>query len=181
MIKNIEKDYWLENNVRLIADKRLLLAEDESRVELTENNYRMLVCIIEGETSKEELLRKVWSEQNGVVSDSCYYGQVHLLRKALVQVGISGDVIKTIPRKGIKYNGVYSEYKENITKKNTADTLGNSEGHTLDHLKYESFSHIDMDYIQKKIKKTMNFIAALMTILSVCWLVTLFFILFRKI
>ncbi|EJG2607892.1 hypothetical protein M9Z24_001865 [Salmonella enterica] len=71
---DFQHNYLLENEVVFLPEERVLLAKNSNRIELTENNYRMLCCLLEGEVSKKKLMEKIWSEQNGAVSDSCYYG-----------------------------------------------------------------------------------------------------------
>ncbi|EEC6977137.1 hypothetical protein LWW59_004640, partial [Salmonella enterica] len=173
---DFQHNYLLENEVVFLPEERVLLAKNSNRIELTENNYRMLCCLLEGEVSKKKLMEKIWSEQNGAVSDSCYYGQVHLLRKALIMAGISGDVIKTIPRKGLKYNGVYAF----CAPEHLEDRCREIE---MEHIHQQSINprndtFYDPEDLKRKIKKISRIFVVSMTIASVCWLTTLLFIIF---
>ncbi|MRT58048.1 transcriptional regulator [Enterobacteriaceae bacterium RIT693] len=97
--------YILENGVRFFPSRRYITARSGVVINLTENSYRFLTLLLKGETDKQNIINQVWHEQRGAVSDSSYYGQIYLLRKTLDQVGISSAMIKTLPRRGVKYMG----------------------------------------------------------------------------
>ncbi|EAA4085070.1 hypothetical protein DO628_24760 [Salmonella enterica subsp. salamae] len=172
---DFQHNYILENEVIFLLEERALLAKNNRRIELSENNYRMLYYLLEGEVTKRKLMEKIWAEQNGAVSDSCYYGQVHLLRKSLIMAGISGDVIKTIPRKGLKYNGVYALCSKQQEDKIRETDMYIHEPSTF----HRDDTYRDLEDFKKKIKKVSRVFVVSMTIASVCWLTTLLFIIFR--
>lgn len=102
---NDQMIFALGNGVRFLPQERQIINDSGAIVELSENSYRFLLLILTGEMDKQNIIEQVWSEQKGLVSDSSYYGQIYILRKALGLVGLSGTLIKTIPRKGVKYTG----------------------------------------------------------------------------
>lgn len=107
-IADDELSYSLGNGVTLLPEKRYITNQEGIVFPLTENNYRFLMLLIKGETDKQNIINQVWHEQAGAVSDSSYYGQIYMLRKAFDMLGLSGTLIKTIPRKGVKYMGKVS-------------------------------------------------------------------------
>lgn len=114
------KIYLLEPDVKFVPEERCLLSDNGEYVELSESSYRFLLLLLNGVTGKQEIIEKVWSEQSGNVSDNSYYSQIHTLRKGLDLVGLPPSLIKTIPRKGVKYIGKYKveESQNDSSQKN---------------------------------------------------------------
>lgn len=112
MILNMEKNdiaFKLEGSVLFSPTQRSLIGPDSKVVILTENNLRFLQLLLNGVTDKEQIINEVWKEQRGAVSESSYYGQLYMLRKAFVQVGLQESLIHTVPRKGVRYTGTVSQ------------------------------------------------------------------------
>ncbi|MFA3781160.1 transcriptional regulator [Yersinia sp. 1652 StPb PI] len=101
--------FKLEGTVLFSPTLRCLNGPDGSVVILTENNLRFLQLLLSGVTEKEQIINQVWKEQRGAVSESSYYGQLYMLRKAFLQVGLKESLIHTIPRKGVRYTGSVSQ------------------------------------------------------------------------
>lgn len=101
--------FKLEGAVLFSPEKRCLSGPDGSVAVLTENNLRFLQLLLNGVTEKEEIINQVWKEQRGAISESSYYGQLYMLRKAFLQVGLKESLIHTIPRKGVRYTGSISQ------------------------------------------------------------------------
>ena len=97
--------FMLDNDVRFFPLQRYITTSTGLAISLTENSHRFLMLLLKGETDKQSIINQVWYEQRGAVSDSSYYGQIYALRKVLEQVGISSSMIKTLPRRGVKYMG----------------------------------------------------------------------------
>ncbi|CNF94674.1 membrane protein [Yersinia enterocolitica] len=107
--------FKLEGTVLFSPAQRCLNGPNGLVVMLTENNLRFLQLLLNGVTEKEQIINQVWKEQRGAVSESSYYGQLYMLRKAFIQVGLKESLIHTIPRKGVRYTGSVSQitvYKE---------------------------------------------------------------------
>ncbi|WP_016582376.1 winged helix-turn-helix domain-containing protein [Yersinia pestis] len=101
--------FKLEGAVIFSPEKRCLSGPGGSVAILTENNLRFLQLLLNGVTEKEEIINEVWKEQRGAISESSYYGQLYMLRKAFLQVGLKESLIHTIPRKGVRYTGSISQ------------------------------------------------------------------------
>ncbi|CNI60151.1 membrane protein [Yersinia massiliensis] len=101
--------FKLEGSVLFSPTHRSLNGPDNKVANLTENNLRFLQLLLNGVTEKEQIINEVWKEQRGAVSESSYYGQLYMLRKAFVQVGLKESLIHTIPRKGVRYVGTFSQ------------------------------------------------------------------------
>ncbi|MFV8759099.1 winged helix-turn-helix domain-containing protein [Yersinia enterocolitica] len=97
--------FKLEGTVLFSPAQRCLNGPNGLVVMLTENNLRFLQLLLNGVTEKEQIINQVWKEQRGAVSESSYYGQLYMLRKAFIQVGLKESLIHTIPRKGVRYTG----------------------------------------------------------------------------
>ncbi|HHH0003954.1 TPA: transcriptional regulator [Yersinia enterocolitica] len=107
--------FKLEGTVLFSPAQRCLNGPNGLVVMLTENNLRFLQLLLNGVTEKEQIINQVWKEQRGAVSESSYYGQLYMLRKAFIQIGLKESLIHTIPRKGVRYTGSVSQitvYKE---------------------------------------------------------------------
>ncbi|MFD1800843.1 transcriptional regulator [Mixta tenebrionis] len=102
---NDEMIFNLGEGVKFLPGERCIVNESGTVIGLSENSYRFLLLILNGETDKQAIIKQVWHEQRGSVSDSSYYGQIYMLRKAFSLVGLPNSLIKTIPRKGVKYMG----------------------------------------------------------------------------
>ncbi|CNF54498.1 membrane protein [Yersinia enterocolitica] len=116
--------FKLEGTVLFSPAQRCLNGPDGSVVILTENNLRFLQLLLNGVTEKEQIINQVWKEQRGAVSESSYYGQLYMLRKAFLQVGLKESLIHTIPRKGVRYTGSVSKIavcKEPQEQQNSTD------------------------------------------------------------
>ncbi|WP_145521039.1 winged helix-turn-helix domain-containing protein [Yersinia mollaretii] len=101
--------FKLEGKVLFSPTQRCLNGPEGTVVILTENNIRFLQLLLSGVTEKEQIINQVWREQRGAVSESSYYGQLYMLRKAFVQVGLNESLIHTIPRKGVRYTGTVNQ------------------------------------------------------------------------
>ncbi|WP_145931864.1 winged helix-turn-helix domain-containing protein [Yersinia bercovieri] len=101
--------FKLEETVLFSPAQRCLNGPNGAIAILTENNIRFLKLLLSGVTEKEQIINQVWKEQRGAVSESSYYGQLYMLRKAFVQVGLKESLIHTIPRKGVRYIGAVNQ------------------------------------------------------------------------
>ncbi|CRY71183.1 winged helix-turn-helix domain-containing protein [Yersinia pseudotuberculosis] len=110
--------FKLEGAVLFSPEKRCLSGPGGTVAVLTENNLRFLQLLLNGVTEKEEIINEVWKEQRGAISESSYYGQLYMLRKAFLQVGLKESLIHTIPRKGVRYTGSISQVAINSNPEN---------------------------------------------------------------
>lgn len=155
--------YTLDKGVRFIPAKRCLITLAGSVVELSENSYRLLLLLLEGETDKSNIINHVWAKQRGSVSESSYYGQLYLLRKSFRQVGLPGSLIKTIPRKGVKYVGfVKNEMFFEMNKNVLSPEIMHSNIKSAISGWYQS--------------RSWHLFVSVLAVIAVCWLTTLFFV-----
>lgn len=186
----------LENGVSFLPGKGYLENLQGTIVPLTENNLRFLLLLLEGVTEKETIIGKVWREQRGVISESSYYGQLHMLRNAFEQVGLDKNLIKTIPRKGVRYLGQVERQELGTTSAEQTTPLENNEINKADKINSDALEHttISKKGSSEELQNTMIFrgetglksrgkwdvIASILSIISVCWLVLLTYVLLTK-
>ncbi|HCR7141955.1 TPA: transcriptional regulator, partial [Shigella flexneri] len=162
-------------------------------INLSENGYRFLLLLLQGESDKQHIINEVWREQKGSVSDSSYYGQIYMLRKALDVAGLSSSLIKTIPRKGVRYLGKVEKHvceNERDSDEDSSSYTNDSEAREVntdanipENDNSQEFSteellpikHTDKNIEWYRTKQWSVFISVL-TVLAVCWLTTLVFL-----
>ncbi len=184
--------FTLDKGVRFIPAKRCLVASGGSVITLSENSYRFLLLLLKGETDKQSLINQVWFEQRGSVSESSYYGQLYLLRKAFSLAGLPNSLIRTIPKKGVKYVGyVASEsFQETahpiidgdnaaISVEDTVVLAINDEEASLEITKNNAeLGNIKAVVSSWSQNRSWNVFVSTLAVLAVCWLTTLIFAIF---
>ncbi|MTH45569.1 winged helix-turn-helix domain-containing protein [Intestinirhabdus alba] len=176
--------FSLDQGVRFLPELRCIITATGSTISLSENSYRFLLLLLQGETDKQNIINQVWREQRGSVSDSSYYGQIYMLRKALDMAGLPGSLIKTIPRKGVKYMGKIEKHSSDISKNTevrSADIhMFELEERLSDSTEGELQTLIDHDdtHIEWYKTKQWNLFISILAALAMCWLITLIVMLF---
>ncbi|OFS10107.1 transcriptional regulator [Hafnia sp. HMSC23F03] len=186
-MNDVSKDdsiFILGDGIRFEPEKRCLINDFGTVINLPENSYRFLLLLLEGETDKQNIINQVWHEQRGSVSDSSYYGQIYMLRKSFDQIGLSSSLIKTIPRKGVKYMG--SVLRENKSKPDLATEnrinvmpLATATGFTeelispLDSVGYPTHSEPSGTGKEWYHSRRWNIFISVLALLAVCWISTL--------
>ena len=84
-----------------------LQPRDGSPIKLRHLEKLLLQALLNHVSDKREIIQYVWPKT--VVSDGSYHKLVFDLRKQLDLVGLDPSTIKTIPRRGLAYNGHWSE------------------------------------------------------------------------
>ncbi|WP_226377342.1 MULTISPECIES: winged helix-turn-helix domain-containing protein [Burkholderia] len=91
---------------RLIFDSQLMTLSGEVTItQLTANETELLLILLEGMATKQAIISRVWESKGMFVTDGSYYQLVRALRVKLQDQGISGSLIKTLPRIGLKFVG----------------------------------------------------------------------------
>ncbi|RRW88822.1 winged helix-turn-helix domain-containing protein [Pandoraea apista] len=76
--------------------------------ELNENESKLLALILGGLVSKSTVIQQVWGDKGLIVTDNSYHQLVRMVRNRLEEFGVSGRLIKTLPRQGLKFVGTVS-------------------------------------------------------------------------
>ncbi|QHM73457.1 winged helix-turn-helix domain-containing protein [Mixta intestinalis] len=200
---NDEMVFNLGEGVKFLPGERCIVNESGTVIGLSENSYRFLLLILNGETDKQAIIKQVWHEQRGSVSDSSYYGQIYMLRKAFSLVGLPNSLIKTIPRKGVKYMGKV-EKKAADTGAGSNTVAGETilldkacmleESQEANAIRLEEEESLPVSPAEENVQakeskdvpwynsKRWNFFITILAVIAVCWLSTLlmaFFYFFR--
>ena len=69
--------------------------------EVTEKHKRLVICLLNDITLKNDIINIVWYEQAGMVSDNNYHQLIHKFRNLLSEHQLPKAMLKTIPRHGV--------------------------------------------------------------------------------
>lgn len=182
-IDNGKDIFLMGKNVRFLPYERNITTESGAIINLSENSSRFLSLILKGETEKQKIIDQVWHEQRGQVSDSSYYCQIHTLRRVLDSSGLSGTLIKTIPRKGIKYVGevVREELSEVLSKdKELGVPEERAQESAIDKIPVANGKGPDQSIKHHEWyrSKQWNALVSILAVLAMCWLTTLVMVIF---
>ncbi|WP_133680616.1 winged helix-turn-helix domain-containing protein [Paludibacterium purpuratum] len=95
----------LEGEV-LFDRQRRHLSRQDVHVELKEHEARLLSALLDGIQDKREIIELLWESRGVIVTENNYYKVVKGLRNAFESVGLSADLLKTLPRVGIAFVGM---------------------------------------------------------------------------
>ena len=82
----------------------------------------MLLIEHQGELlTQSDILNRVWISKGVVVSSGTVYQNISLLRRAFVQLGLTGDIVATLPRRGIMlpFNILITPYSQSLAPADT--------------------------------------------------------------
>lgn len=82
----------------------LTLLPSKQSVNISEKQKRLLVCLLNGVNKKSEVIKIVWCENHAVISDNSYHQLLYQFRALLLKNSMPPDLIRTIPRYGVKLN-----------------------------------------------------------------------------
>ncbi|SFD41604.1 DNA-binding winged helix-turn-helix (wHTH) domain-containing protein [Pragia fontium DSM 5563 = ATCC 49100] len=105
------KNYLIDNRVVFYPDEhRLVPVGNHSGVETSLNLpvSRCLLLLIEHQNSivsKDDFFDKAWMQRGTYVTANTFYQNISLLRKGLKSAGLSEEIIKTVPKKGLMLSG----------------------------------------------------------------------------
>lgn len=186
IMDNDELSFILNDNIQFLPGKRCIINSSGTVISLSENSYRFLLLLLNGEKDKQNIINRVWHEQRGSVSDSSYYGQIYMLRKAFELAGLPGSLIKTIPRKGVKYMGKVGKVKADpnlVIETGNAKTVEGDHYSPPTEIKIKNQIKPDIAGARKKDNsiaqnewfhsKRWNVLISILAVLAVCWLTTL--------
>ncbi|VEI17125.1 Uncharacterised protein [Serratia plymuthica] len=96
-------DTLMENELVVLDNnnKTLFFKRENIVIEMTELQRRFILCLLSGIYKKNDIIRAVWFCNHETISDNNYHQIIFQCRSLLSRHGISGQVIKTIPRFGV--------------------------------------------------------------------------------
>ncbi|SUA90078.1 winged helix-turn-helix domain-containing protein [Pandoraea pulmonicola] len=83
----------------------MVLTHADTQVHLTANESELLLMLLQGIATKAAVMKRVWESKGVVVTDSSYHQLVRAVRQRLEEHGISGALVKTLPRQGLRFMG----------------------------------------------------------------------------
>jgi len=99
--------YVLEGRVYFDRQRRHLHSRDQ-QVELKEHEAKLLAALLNGVQDKRQIIELLWESRGVIVTENNYYKVVKGLRNAFAAIGLSADLLKTLPRVGIAFVGEFS-------------------------------------------------------------------------
>lgn len=109
--------YTIIDNIYFDDDKKIIFS-DEHQEELSATVVNLLVMFLENSNQlikREDLLLKVWEENNLIPSDSNLNKNISLIRKSLTSFGIHG-MIETVPKQGFIFHS-HTKHSKLTTEK----------------------------------------------------------------
>jgi DNA-binding winged helix-turn-helix (wHTH) protein len=103
--------YLIEH--RLVFDSNLMtLSNGDVVTALAANETELLTLLMQGIATKQAVIEQVWESKGMVVTEGSYHQLVRSLRLKLEEQGVSGSLIKTLPRLGLKFIGTVEPVAE---------------------------------------------------------------------
>lgn len=96
----VENDFFALNSK---SSTLIIKAKNES-IHLTELQRRLFCILLSGVTKKQEVIESVWENNHVTITDNNYHQLIYQCRTLLSRHGIPPEVIKTIPRYGVRFN-----------------------------------------------------------------------------
>lgn len=102
----MKTNYLINNVVIFYPEEHRLMPLDNKGVETSLNipASRCLLLLIERKNSvvsKKEFYEQAWEQHGTYVTANTFYQNISLLRKGLKSAGISEELIRTVPKKGL--------------------------------------------------------------------------------
>ncbi|CAI1108603.1 Uncharacterised protein [Serratia quinivorans] len=102
----VENDFLVLNS----KSSTLIIKPKNITIHLTELQRRLFCILLSGVTKKQEVIESVWENNHVTITDNNYHQLIYQCRTLLSRHGIPPEVIKTIPRYGVRFN--YSPLEE---------------------------------------------------------------------
>ncbi|WP_426506342.1 winged helix-turn-helix domain-containing protein [Serratia proteamaculans] len=96
----VENDFFALNSKSSI----LIIKSENKAIHLTELQRRLFRILLSGVTKKQEVIESVWENNHVTITDNNYHQLIYQCRTLLSRHGIPPEVIKTIPRYGVRFN-----------------------------------------------------------------------------
>ncbi|CNL67369.1 winged helix-turn-helix domain-containing protein [Yersinia aleksiciae] len=135
--------FIINGKVCFLSDEHRLepIGEQGSAISLNVPASRCLLLLLQRKgsvISQSDFVYEVWESKGQFANANTYFQNIHLLRKALKNSGIEENIIKTVPKEGIRFTGTVTYLNEdnsgstaesteddtrNISTKASTDTL----------------------------------------------------------
>ncbi|CAI1070783.1 helix-turn-helix domain-containing protein [Serratia proteamaculans] len=96
----VENDFFALNS----KSSTLIIKSENKAIHLTELQRRLFRILLSGVTKKQEVIESVWENNHVTITDNNYHQLIYQCRTLLSRHGIPPEVIKTIPRYGVRFN-----------------------------------------------------------------------------
>lgn len=96
----VENDFFVLNS----KSSTLIIKAKNKSIHLTELQRRLFCILLSGVTKKQEVIESVWENNHVTITDNNYHQLIYQCRTLLSRHGIPPEVIKTIPRYGVRFN-----------------------------------------------------------------------------
>jgi DNA-binding winged helix-turn-helix (wHTH) protein len=96
----VENDFFALNSKSSI----LIIKSENKAIHLTELQRRLFRILLSGVTKKQDVIESVWENNHVTITDNNYHQLIYQCRTLLSRHGIPPEVIKTIPRYGVRFN-----------------------------------------------------------------------------
>lgn len=96
----VENDFFVLNS----KSSTLIIKAKNKSIHLTELQRRLFCILLSGVTKKQEMIESVWENNHVTITDNNYHQLIYQCRTLLSRHGIPPEVIKTIPRYGVRFN-----------------------------------------------------------------------------
>uniref|UniRef100_UPI0035C73843 transcriptional regulator n=1 Tax=Serratia quinivorans TaxID=137545 RepID=UPI0035C73843 len=107
----VENDFLVLNS----KSSTLIIKPKNITIHLTELQRRLFCILLSGVTKKQEVIESVWENNHVTITDNNYHQLIYQCRTLLSRHGIPPEVIKTIPRYGVRFN--YSPLEEVLSQR----------------------------------------------------------------
>ncbi|CAI0803082.1 winged helix-turn-helix domain-containing protein [Serratia quinivorans] len=107
----VENDFLVLNS----KSSTLIIKPKNITIHLTELQRRLFCILLSGVTKKQEVIESVWENNHVTITDNNYHQLIYQCRTLLSRHGIPPEVIKTIPRYGVRFN--YSPLEEALSQR----------------------------------------------------------------
>ncbi|CAI0932448.1 transcriptional regulator [Serratia quinivorans] len=96
----VENDFFALNS----KSSTLIIKSENKAIHLTELQRRLFRILLSGVTKKQDVIESVWENNHVTITDNNYHQLIYQCRTLLSRHGIPPEVIKTIPRYGVRFN-----------------------------------------------------------------------------
>ncbi|CNG95614.1 putative transcriptional regulator CadC [Yersinia thracica] len=125
--------FIINGQVCFFSEKHRLepMGQQGSSVSLNVPVSRCLLLLLQRKgsvISQSDFVYEVWESKGQFANANTYFQNIHLLRKALATSGIEENIIKTIPKEGVRFTGTVT-YPSEENSESTAEATQDATSH----------------------------------------------------